>query len=134
MATDYGFDTACVTDTGLVDEVITSPMRVIGERVARRLTTDRNGLAAVDPLGANGGWNIRQLLLGRISPASLAQGNAQIKAEAEKDEEVQNADVDVIFVNGGALTITLRLLSAFGPFTLTMNVSQASYSILVAGP
>lgn len=134
MATDYGFDTACVSDTGLVDVVITSPSRVIGERIARRLTTRRGGLAAVDPSGADGGLDVRQYLLGRVSPSSVALLKSQVKAEAEKDEQVQAADVQALFVNGGDLTITIVLTAATGPFTLTMNVSQASYSILVGGP
>lgn len=123
MSTDYGFDVACVSDTGLVDQVITSPQRVIGERVARRLQTPRGGLSAIgdDP---NFGWDVRQYTLGRLAPSDISKAQQQVSAECTKDEEVESADVSITFVSGGSLTITIRLTAATGPFTLTMNVSQ----------
>lgn len=130
MATDYGYDTACVSDVGLVDVVITSPQRVIGERVARRLLTPRGGLAAVDPAAADFGIDVRQFLLGRLSPSSKSQLQQIISSECVKDEEVLNADVTVTFVNGGALTIAIRLTSAAGPFILTLNVTALTTELI----
>lgn len=123
MAIDYGFDISCVSDIGLVDVIVTSPQVVIGQRVARRLQTPRGALASIggDP---NFGLDVRQFLLGRMSPTAIAQAQLQIAAECTKDEEVDSADVTVTFVDGGAMTIEIRLTAAEGPFTLTMNVSQ----------
>jgi hypothetical protein len=120
---NYGYDVSCVSDTGLVDQIVTSPYLVIGQRLARRLQTPRGGLAAVgdDP---NFGWDVRQYTNGRLSAGELAKAQQQISAECTKDEEVSAADVAITFVNGGALTITIRLTSAVGPFSLTLNVSQ----------
>lgn len=122
MATLYGFDTACVSDVGLVDVVLTSAQLVIGQRVARRLQTRRGGLASVDPAAADFGFDVRQLLLGRMSPSGLSQAQQQISAECTKDEEVDAADVTVSLVNGEAITIIIQLTSAAGPFVLTLNV------------
>jgi ribonuclease PH len=123
MATDYGFDTACVSDVGLVDVVLTSPQLVIGQRVARRLQTRRSGLAAIDPAAADFGFDVRQFTLGRIAATSTAQIQNQVSAECTKDEEVASADVTVTAINGGNMTIIIQLMSAAGPFTLTLNVT-----------
>jgi hypothetical protein len=130
MATDYGFDTACVSDVGLVDVVLTSPRLVIGQRVARRLQTPRGGLAAIDPAAADFGWDVRQYTLGRLSPAGLAQAQQQIGAECTKDEEVESAVVTLTFVSGGALTVIIQLASAAGPFTLTLNVTALTVEVV----
>jgi hypothetical protein len=125
MATQYGYDTACVSDIGLVDVVLTSPQLVIGQRVARRLQTRRGGLSAIDPSddAANFGLDVRQFALGRMAASSIGQVQTLIAAECTKDEEVGSADVTITFVDGGAMTIQIRLTSAVGPFTLTLNVT-----------
>lgn len=130
MATNYGYDTACVSDVGLVDVVITSARRVIGERIARRLQTPRGGLASVDPAAADFGIDVRQFLLGRMSSASVSQAQQTISSECTKDEEVLAADVTVTFVNGGAMTIAIRLTSASGPFVLTLNVTALTTELV----
>jgi hypothetical protein len=123
MATNYGYDTACVSDVGLVDVVITSPQRVIGERIARRLQIRRGGLTAVDPEGADFGLDVRQFTLGRMDAARKVQAQQLVQAECIKDEEVSDADVTITVINGGAMTITIQLVSAAGPFPLTLNVT-----------
>lgn len=132
MATNYGYDTACVSDVGLVDVVITSAQRVIGERVARRLQTPRGGLSSVDPTpdAANFGLDVRMFTLGRIAATNTAQIANQISAECAKDEEVDGADVTVTAVNGGRMTIIIQLSSTAGPFVLTMNVSQLTVEVV----
>jgi hypothetical protein len=130
MATQYGYDTACVSDVGLVDVVLTSPQLVIGQRVARRLQTPRGGLAAIDPEAADFGLDVRQFTLGRFDPSRLVQAQQQIAAECTKDEEVAAADVTVTFVNGGNMTIVIQLTSAAGPFTLTLNVSALTTELI----
>jgi hypothetical protein len=132
MATNYGYDTSCVSDVGLVDVVITSPQLVIGQRIARRLQTPRGGLASVDPEASDFGLDVRQFTLGRMAAASTAQIRNQISAECTKDEEVSAADVTVTTVSGGRMTITIQLTSATGPFTLTLNVTALTVEAIFA--
>lgn len=132
MSTDYGAATLGVSDIPLMSVTSTDPYLVVGQRVARRLLTPRGGLAAIgdDP---NFGWDVRQYTNGRLSPSALAQAQAQIKNECEKDEEVASADVTMTFVNGGALTITIKLTGATGPFTLVLPVQNLSAAQIFGG-
>jgi hypothetical protein len=124
MATFYGSDTACVTDVGLIDLQVTSPARIIGERIARLWQSPRGtlGLGLVDPAAANRGYDIRQLPLMKLTPSTIAQAQQQLANEALKDEEVASVNV-VITASNGVITITGSFTSAAGPFTLTGNVS-----------
>jgi hypothetical protein len=132
VATNYGSDTTCITDTPLIDLQISDPQQVIGQRVARRLQTPRGGLAAIgdDP---NFGLDIRQYTLARMNPAQLSQASSQISAECTKDEEVSAADVTLTFVNGGPMIVTIQLQSAAGPFTLTLSVSALTTTLVFGG-
>ena len=127
MTTFYGSDTSCVSDVGLVDVQVTNPNVLIGQRIARRLTTPRGALAAVgdDP---NFGWDVRQLVNAQLGPSSIAQAQHQISAECTKDEQVQSASVTIAQGAGGAVTITVLLTAATGPFTLTLNVNALTTS------
>lgn len=122
MSVFYGSDTACVSDVGYIDQQVTSPALVIGQRLARLLQTPRGGLAIIgdDP---NRGWDIRQYCLAKLSPVEIAVAQQQIKYECEKDEEVQSAVV-VATQSNGIFTITITITAASGPFTLVGNISQ----------
>lgn len=130
MSVFYGSDSSCVSDVGLFDLQVTDPFVLIGQRIARRLTTPHGGLAAVndDP---NFGWDVRQYTNGRLAPTQIDQAQRQITAECLKDEEVMSAQVVISFVDGGALTISIQLIASPGPFTLVMNVSGLTFSALV---
>jgi hypothetical protein len=132
MATNYGSDTTCVSDTPIIDLQISDPQQVIGQRIARRLQTPRGGLAAIgdDP---NFGLDIRQYTLARMNPSQLSQAQSQIAAECTKDEEVSAADVTIQFTNGGPMTVTIQLTSAAGPFTLTLAVSALTTALIFGG-
>ena len=124
MAINYGSDTACLLDVGLVDIQITDPVQLIGQRIARRLQTPRGALAAIndDP---NFGWDVRQYINGKISPTTIAAAQTQILAECLKDEQVSAATVTIGYVRStGVMTINIVAQSASGPFTLTLTVDQ----------
>jgi hypothetical protein len=127
MSVFYGSDSNCVTDVGLFDLQITDPIILIGQRIARRLTTPRGALAAIgdDP---EFGWDVRQYTLGRLAPTQIDQAQRQIAAECLKDEQVQSAIVSISFVSGGALTIKIDMVASVGPFQLTLNVNQLTVS------
>lgn len=126
MAIFYGSDSFCLTDVGLVDVQVTDPVQLIGQRLARRLQTPRGGLASVDPDATDYGWDCRQLVNGKMTPATRATAKQQIRDECSKDEQVISADPEVTVNNGGGVTITIAVTSSVGPFTLTGNINQFS--------
>lgn len=123
----YGIDIHCVTDTDKVDQLVTAPWQVIGERIARRWQTPRGALAIIndDP----GGWDVRQYLNGKMGPRECATAQAALEAEALKDEEVQSADVSVT-LSAGVLSVSGALVSTAGPFTLVLTIDQVSASVV----
>lgn len=122
MSTFYGSDSACITDVGLTDIQITNPVQLIGQRLARRLQTPRGGLAAFGG-PADFGWDVRQLVLKKLTNAAKSTAQQQIEDECTKDEQVLSASC-AITGTGGNLVITVTGISSAGPFTLTGNVQQ----------
>lgn len=125
MAIFYGGDSYCLTDVGLVDVQVTDPVQLIGQRLARRLQTPRGGLASVDPDASDYGWDVNQLLLGKMTPSTRATAKSQIENECGKDEQVISAEADVTIANG-SVTIVIQVVSSVGPFTLTGNINNFS--------
>lgn len=124
MPINYGRDTSCLTDVGLVDVQITNPVQLIGQRLARRLQTPRGALAAIndDP---NFGWDVRQYINGKISPATIAAAQTQIQAECLKDEQLSACAVTIEYVRStGLMTIQIGAVTSQGPFTLTLTVDE----------
>lgn len=130
MATNYGQDSSCVSDVGLFDLQITDPFILIGQRIIRRLTTPRGGLAAIgdDP---GFGWDVRQLINAQLSPSSIVSYQAQIAAECMKDEEI-NAAAVTISGTGGNISVSIQLTSSAGPFTLTLPVQNLTAAQIFA--
>lgn len=131
MAVFYGSDSYCLTDVGLTDVQVTDPNILIGQRIARLLQTPRGGFAAIgdDP---NRGWDVRQYVNMKMTPATIAQAQQQTANECLKDEEVKSADV-IFTVSGGALqAVTINLVGASGPFQLTANVQQITSDLVFA--
>lgn len=126
MAIFYGSDTNCVTDLPLIDLQVTNPNLLVGQRIARLLQTPRGGLGVIgdDP---NRGFDVRQLVNGKLTPADLARAQQQIVSECLKDEQVQSADCTITASNG-AVTVAVSLVGSSGPFTLTLNVDQLTTS------
>jgi len=122
MATNYGQDSSCVSDVGLFDLQITDPFILIGQRIIRRLTTPRGGLASIGD-DANFGFDLRQLINTQLSPSSITRYQDQINAECMKDEEISNA-VATISSSNGTVTVSISLTSAAGPFSLTLPVQN----------
>lgn len=124
MATFYGTDTSCTTDIPLVSVQVTDPRTLIAQRLIRRLTTPRGGLAVIGG-NPNFGWDVRQYLLGRMSTAEQTQGEQQVKAECEKDEQVKSVTCKFTFEDK-KLTIGVQCLSAAGPFSLTVVLTNST--------
>lgn len=128
MATFYGTDTYCVSDLPLVDVQVTDPKQLIGQRLARRLTTPRGALGLIgdDP---DAGLDVRQFLNAALSPRQISAIGQAVEAEALKDEQVASSAATVTFA-AGALTIALKVSSSVGPFQLTLSVSALNTSLI----
>lgn len=131
MSAFYGSDTACVSDLGLVDTQISDPVQVIGQRIARRLQTPRGALALIgdDP---DFGFDVRQLVNGKYAPADIHAAQTTIQNEVQKDEQVDSAIVSISIGAGGLLAIGLQVVSAVGPFGLTLNVTDLTVDVVFA--
>lgn len=123
MSTFYGSDTSCVTDVGLIDQQVSSPALVIGQRIARLWQSPRGALGLIDPAAADRGVDVKQYVLQKMAPADIAVAQQQLANEALKDEEVSAITV-TITVSNGTLTITAQIVASTGPFTLVGNINQ----------
>ena len=128
--TFLGSDTACLYDIGLIDTQVTDPVRLVGERLARRLTTPRGALGLIgdDP---NAGFDVRQYVNGKLGPSALADAQAQVQAECLKDEQVESC-ICSMYLSGGALTLNLAITTAQGPFALTLNIGALTTALVFA--
>jgi phage baseplate assembly protein W len=127
MASLYGYDISTFVDGDLDPAwvVQTDPRVVLGEAVARRLTTPPDTL----PDDPEYGFDVRQLLEADLDETDLAQARAQIALQAEADERVQvAAEVTVTLLNE-RLTVRVRLLSAASPFTLVLTADRLTTSV-----
>lgn len=122
MATNYGVDTYCVTDTGLTDVLVLDARTLIGQRLVRALTMPRGALAIIggDP---NRGFDVRQLVNAKMTTAAILGYQQAIGGECVKDEQVLSAD-PTLSLAGSALTITISVNASPGPFVLTLSVTQ----------
>ncbi len=130
MSTFYGSDTSCISDIGLTDVQVTDPSILIGQRIARNLQVLRGGYASVgdDP---KFGWDSKQYTNMKLTPALIALGQQQVRAECERDEQVQAAFVVFVLNSQGMLqSISINLQSAAGPFTLTGNVNTITGGLI----
>ncbi len=129
MATYYGSDTACLSDLPLISTTITDPVQLIGQRVARRLTTPRGALALIndDP---NFGFDVRQYINAKLTPNQIATAQDNIQNEITKDEQVESAVVTFSIGAAGAISIGIALQSSAGPFSLTLDVTQLTTQLI----
>lgn len=129
MATFYGSDSYCLDDIQRISTQVTDPRVLIGQRIARMLQTPTGALAIIngDP---EWGWDVRQLALGKLTPESIANAQAKIKAKCLLDEQVLGCAVRVA-PSRNDLVISIELVAADGPFLLTLNVDQLTVSALL---
>lgn len=128
MSADFGSAWSCVDDLTMPARYVTGN-RVVGEAMARRLSTDRGGLIS-DPTY---GYDLTAEMDDDASPSDLAAIAAQIQAECVKDQRVLAA-VATVTLAGGVLIVTIQVTTAAGPFTLTLSVDQVSVQILKVTP
>ena len=128
MATDFGTDVSTYVDGDLDPYFMTiRGPRVVAEAIVRRWTTPQGALF-FDP---SFGQDIRALLSQAVSPASLFALRAMLVAQAEEDERVLHARVDVVLdAPTRRLLIRGEIVTADGPFSLVVSIDQLSLELL----
>lgn len=100
----------------------------LAQAIGRRITRRRGELGWIgdDP---DDGMDVRDFLGGDADAASAFQIEAQVEAEAMRDERVLAAKATAT-ITDGTLTISLRLADADGPFRLVLAVSAVTVDLL----
>jgi phage baseplate assembly protein W len=125
MATDFGTTFSCTSDIDLTRRV--SGIRVVGEALARRLSTPRGSLINASDYG----YDLRQLLNESLDQAGINRVQMSIAAECEKDERVLSAVAECRFdFAASKLTVAVGVTTAQAPFTLVLSVDALTVQIL----
>ncbi len=107
LSLGWGTDLSCVTDvTERMSEVDPAKPTAVGQAVVRRYITPRGGL--IDD--ANYGFDLRGYVNHGTTQETITQLSGQIRAEAVKDERVEDAVAELSFdtrMMSVALTLTL---------------------------
>jgi phage baseplate assembly protein W len=105
--------------------------QVVAEAVLRRWSTT-TGRLIDDP---SYGINLSDLIGDDLSPTDIANMQAQAAAEAQKDERVLDAQVQMTLNNvTQLLTINATITTAAGPFTMVVAVGAVTTQLLLVTP
>jgi hypothetical protein len=129
MATDYGTDISTFPDLDGNFTLISGP-RVVGEAIARRLSTRRGALVAAPGYGVD----LRDWMNESIRLGSIDQLNRTVENECLQDERVFDAQASITFSAATQLMrVSVTLSLADRQFTLVLAVSATSLDIITAG-
>jgi hypothetical protein len=128
VADPYGTDISTFPDLGPYLALVSGP-RAVAEAVARRLLT-ATGLLDHAP---NAGMDVRELIGQGFTPARLAALQARIQNEAEGDERVASATVNLeLDEHLEAMTIEVQIALIGGEtFKLVLTVTQLASNLSV---
>lgn len=108
-----------------------SGKEVLGEALVRRLTTARGSLA----YAPNYGIDIRDYLNRAFDNRLLARLRSYMEAELRRDERVAEVSVTLSYTAATqTIAASIEVVSAEGPFRLTLGVSQTSVELLTVTP
>ena len=122
LGTDIATPNAADLDPSLG---LVSGLRGLGEALARRLVTPRGSL--LDDPGY--GTDVRSWLNSSLDARRMQLIASLVREELLADERVADAKVTVAFA-APRLTITARVRSSEGPFTLILAVSAVTVDLL----
>lgn len=126
MATDFGIDFSSYPDISFTPIGGSDP-RVVAEALYRRFSQRRGS----NPFHPDDGLDLREWLNESFSEQGLADLKTAIEREAEKDERVAAVSVGLDFnTQTSALTVTIGITTADGPFKFVLLVSQLDVKIL----
>jgi len=107
-----------------------SAFMVLAEAILRRWTTSPGQL--IDD--ADYGYNLNDLISSDLSPSDLAFAQQQAATEAEKDERVQGAVVQLALSLDGVCKVSAIIITAAGPFKLVSSIESIGVSNLLVSP
>jgi hypothetical protein len=111
-------DVWCLDDFKASMPAISGRM-ALAQRLARRLITRRGSM----PWWPNDGTDLRQYLLSKASPSEIA---GAAKNECKKDEQVEDARVELeVLSDGREILLTILITEAAGPFAFTLLIGEA---------
>ena len=130
MASVFGKDTSCTT--GIRAGRFVTGLRLVAEAAYRRITTPRGMLRGSED-DQSYGIDITELIGQASSKAVVAALPGRIANKLAKDERIESTEVDVAEVTSGierSYAITIRCVTAEGPFTLQLAASDVSVELL----
>lgn len=112
----FGSDLSCVEDlTPDMAELASADVLVVAQAALRRLTTPRGALLD-DP---DYGLDVQAYVHKAMTPAELRAMAGQIRLELLKDDRIEDAQVTVTPDGASRFSISIRGVTATGPFELT---------------
>lgn len=106
--------------------LITGP-RVVLERCAKRLTTQKGALVGAESFGLD----LMTYAGKRLTPIARARIKAEVEAELARDEAVQRARVVSIDEgSAGSFVMRIQIELATGTFSLVLTAPQLTVEIL----
>jgi hypothetical protein len=126
---NYGSDLSLLFDLDPMGAVVTGRL-LLSQALVRRWTTP-NGRLIDDP---HYGYSVVDEINDDLAPTDTAQIGSNMDAEAIKDERVSSCSTSVQLVTLGdgtvALTTTSTVTDGAGPFTLVLQITQLTVTIL----
>ena len=131
---NYGTDCRTFLDSGEGPDldpfltIIQNPTVVMSENLLRRFLMSPGTL----PYAPREGMDLRNFVNKPNGNNFLTNINAQMKAQALRDQRVSAVSVQSQLLSGGVLNTTLQGRGAVGPFTIVLTVGQigAGYTYL----
>lgn len=117
-ATNFGQCWSCVSDLTM-PSVMASGNLVVAQAIARRWQTPRGGLVG----DSDYGYCLSDFVSSDISDSDLVAISGYAASEALKDQRVTSCDATAT-LNLGTLTVTAKVTTGLGPFTLVVSTSQ----------
>ncbi|AKT38249.1 hypothetical protein [Chondromyces crocatus] len=117
----FGVDLDCAEDLDPLMGTVTG-LQVVAQAIYRRLSTPR-GMVLDAP---DYGFDLRSLLHKGMSPAEQAALPGLVRAEVLKEERIQSATVQILDFTSDAFRLSIRCVTAEGPFLMTLHVSAAA--------
>ncbi len=127
-STNFGQDTYDLTDLPEVDIQVTGNL-LVALRLARRLQTPY-GFGILYGDDPDMGFDIASLLNSRFGKNDIMIAQVQIEQECLKDEQVQGVTATINASEPGIYRILINVVTADGPFLLTIPISGVTYKIL----
>lgn len=127
LTPDYGSTLSCTFDLDAMGATV-SGLTALSQALIRRITTPR-GRLLTDP---NYGYDIAGELEDDVTTQQVGAIASNVDQEFLKDQRVFASSTTVTLRADGSLDVASAVQSALGPFSLVLNVSAVSVSIIQA--